>query len=125
MDVNQLAQTALEIILPVLAALAVEYIRRAMGTEKMKKVQEELATKQDLAATAVQFAQQAYGDLGGPERYEKAAQWLSDVAVKQGIKLSSDEIQGLIESAVLVAKDAFSEEWQKAVMAPTVGSQTS
>lgn len=67
----QLAYDALSVLVPVLAALAVEYLRRRLGTEKMRRIQEELATKQELAALAVRFAQQCWASSPGPERCPK------------------------------------------------------
>lgn len=111
--IMQLAFDALSILIPALAALAVEYLRRRLGTEKMRKIQEELAAKQNLASLAVRFAQQAYKDLHGPEKYQKAAEWLAARAAEHGIKLTADEVKGLIEAALRTFKDEFGEEWAK------------
>lgn len=72
-----LAGDLLAILIPILAGLAVEYLRRRLGTEKMKRVQEELNAKQDLALIAIRFAEQVYKDLHGEEKYQKAAEWLA------------------------------------------------
>jgi len=56
----KLAYDILSILVPVLVAMAVEYIRRRLGYEKMKKIQEEIITKQNLAVLAVRFVEQAY-----------------------------------------------------------------
>ena len=111
----QLAYDILAILIPVLAALAVEYIRRRLGTEKMRKVQEELAAKQELATLAVRFVEQVYKDLHGPDKYQKAAEWLAARAQEHGLKLTADEIKGLIEAALRQLKDAFGNEWAKQV----------
>lgn len=109
----QLAYDALSVLVPVLAALAVEYLRRRLGTEKMRRIQEELATKQELAALAVRFAQQCWASSPGPERYQKAAEWLASRATERGLKVTPDEVKGLIEAALRMAKDQFGEEWGK------------
>lgn len=114
MDVNQLAQTVLAWLLPVLAALAVEYLRRMIGTEKMAKVQAELEAKRDLAELAVRFVEQAYVKYGGADKFNTACQWLSDRAKEKGIKISQDEIEGLIEGSLRLIKDEFGEAWAKA-----------
>ncbi|WP_018086494.1 phage holin [Desulfurispora thermophila] len=111
----QLAYDILAILIPALAALAVEYIRRRLGTEKMRKVQEELAAKQELATLAVRFVEQVYKDLHGPDKYQKAAEWLAARAQEHGLKLTADEIKGLIEAALRQLKDAFGNEWAKQV----------
>ena len=109
----QLAYDILAILIPVLAALAVEYIRRRLGTEKMRKVQEELAAKQELATLAVRFVEQVYKDLHGPDKYQKAAEWLAARAREQGLLLTAAEIKGLIEAALRAFKDEFGEGWAK------------
>lgn len=109
----QLAYDLLAILIPALAALAVEYLRRRLGTEKVKRIQEELAAKQELATMAVRFVEQVYRDLHGEEKYNKAAEWLAARAREQGLKLTADEIKGLIEAALRQLKDAFGNEWAK------------
>lgn len=111
--IMQLAFDVLSILIPALAALTVEYIRRRLGTEKLKRIQEELATKQELAALAVRFAQQCWASSPGPERYQKAAEWLASRATERGLKVTPDEVKGLIEAALRMAKDQFGEEWGK------------
>lgn len=106
-----LAYDATAIILPVLAALVVELIRRKLGLEKMKKIQEELQAKQELAALAVRFAEQAYKDLHGEDKYNQAADWLAARARERGIKITSSEIKGLVEAALRAFKDEFGEQW--------------
>lgn len=111
----QLAYDLLAILIPTLAALAVEYLRRRLGTERVKRIQEELATKQELAILAVRFVEQVYKDLHGPDKYQKAAEWLAARAQEHGLKLTADEIKGLIEAALRQLKDAFGNEWAKQV----------
>lgn len=109
----QLAYDLLAILIPALAALAVEYLRRRLGTEKVKRIQEELAAKQELATLAVRFAEQVYRDLHGPDKYQKAAEWLAARAGELGLKVTPEEIKGLIEAALRAFKDEFGEEWAK------------
>jgi LL-H family phage holin len=109
----QLAYDLLAILIPALVALAVEYLRRRLGTEKMRKIQEELSAKKELATLAVRFVEQVYRDLHGEEKYNKAAEWLVEQAGKIGLKLTPEEVKGLIEAALRELKDAFGEEWAK------------
>lgn len=113
--VLNLAYDVLAILVPVLAALVVELIRRKLGIEKMNNIQKELQAKQELATLAVSFVQQVYDELDGPEKYDLAADWLVEQAQARGIKLSSQEIKGLIESSLRMFKDTFGEEWAKQV----------
>lgn len=109
-----LAYDLLAILIPVLAGFIIEFIRRRLGVEKMKRIQEELATKQELAALAVRFVEQVYRDLHGEQKYQKAAEWLAARAGELGLKVTPQEIKGLIEAALRAFKDEFGEEWAKA-----------
>lgn len=109
----KIATDALAILIPAIVALLAELLRRRIGTERVRRIQEELAAKHDLAVLAVRFAQQAYRDLGGQERAGKAANWLATQAAARGIPITEHEIQGLIEAALRGIKDEFGEEWAK------------
>jgi len=110
-----LAGNLLAILIPILVGFIMEYLRRKLGTEKMKRIQEELAAKQELALLAVRFVEQVYIDLRGEEKYQKSAEWLVVQAAKVGLKLTADEVKGLIEAALRELKDAFGNEWAKQV----------
>lgn len=102
---NTIAVNAMVYLIPILAGLLVEYVRRKIGNERITKIQGELATKKELADTAVKFAQQVYWELDGPKRFAEATTWLSEQAGKLGLKMTDSEIKGLIESAVKAMKD--------------------
>lgn len=89
----------------------IAFLKQKYGTETLKKVQYELETKKELASLAVKFAEQAYANLEGYEKYDKAVGWLTAQANKSGLKFTDDEIEGLIESALRTIKDSFGEEW--------------
>ena len=109
----RLAYDAFLILLPVLAAMLVEWLRRRLGLEKMQRIQKELETKQELAGLAVRLVEQSYQDLKGEEKYNQAADWLVTQAQQRGINITADEVKGLIEAAIRTAKDIFGEEWAK------------
>lgn len=108
-----LAYDTFLVLLPVLAAMLVEWLRRRLGLEKMQRIQKELETKQELAGLAVRLVEQSYNDLQGEEKYNQAAEWLVTQAQQRGINITADEVKGLIEAAVRTAKDIFGEEWAK------------
>lgn len=110
------AYDAFLILLPVLAAMVVEWLRRRLGVEKMQKIQKELETKQELAGLAVRLVEQSYQDLKGEDKYNQAADWLVTQAKQRGINITADEVKGLIEAAVRTTKDIFGEEWAKQVV---------
>lgn len=114
-QIISLAYDLLSILLPLLAIAMVELIRRRLGTERMRMIQKELEAKHDLAALAVRFAEQAYRDYKGDEKFNAAADWLADRLTEKGIKISTAEITGLIEAALRSFKDEFGEQWAKEV----------
>ncbi|MEN6325769.1 MAG: phage holin [Syntrophomonas sp.] len=112
-----LCYDALGILIPALCLIVIELIRRKLGLEKMKKIQAELETKQELANLAVQFAEQGYKEMHGQEKYNRAAEWLAARARERGIKVTADEIKGLIEAALRSLKDEFGDQWANQVEA--------
>lgn len=110
-----IAYNVLVVLITVAAGYAVAWLRKKLGVEKMRGIQEELTTKQVLAEAAVRFVEQAYTDLHGQDKYQKAADWLAKVASDKGIKITADEVKGLIESSLRLMKDKFGEEWANAV----------
>ena len=114
--VMKLAFDLLLLLITAGVALAVELIRRKLGTEKMRKIQTELEMKQELALLAVKAVEQLWGGvLHGEEKVTKATEFISEQAAKVGLSISSEEIRTLIEWAVRTMKDEFGEEWAKAV----------
>jgi len=102
------------------AALLVEWLRRKLGEQKLRRIAQELAAKQELATLAVRFVEQAYKDLHGPAKLQAASEWLAARAAEHGLKLQPDEIRGLIEAALRAIKDEFGEEWAKVTQTHTV-----
>jgi LL-H family phage holin len=102
---------SLALLIPVLIGLLAEYVRRKIGIERLKAIQEELVTKQDLAMIAVQFIEQAYYKSDGPTKLNEAMLWFIQEAGKRGIKVTDEEVRGLIEASLRAIKDALGEEW--------------
>lgn len=115
----------LVLLATVAAGYAVAWFRKRLGVEGMKRIEAELAAKQELAALAVRFVEQVYKDLHGEEKYNKAAEWLVAQAAKVGLKLTPEEVKGLIEAALRELKDAFGNEWAKVVNENAVSQNAS
>jgi len=107
----QLLIDVIAVLVPVLVGYIVAWIQKRLGAEKIQQIKQELETKQELARIAVQFVQQAYKDMGGAEKYEKAAEWLSNMATQLGLQLSAEEIKALIEAALKQLKAEFGTAW--------------
>lgn len=100
---------ALGILVPALCAMAIELLRRRLGLEKIKRIQEELQAKRQLATLAIKFVEQAYTDLHGQDKYNQAAKWLSARIQERGLQVTSDEVKGLIEATLKAIKDELGE----------------
>ena len=111
--VTNLAYDLLILLATAAAALLIAWLKKRLGVEGVNKVKAELEAKQELATLAVRFVEQVYKDLHGPDKYQKAAEWLAARAQEHGLKLTADEIKGLIEAALRELKDAFGNEWAK------------
>ncbi len=109
--VTNLLYNVLVLLATVAAAFAVAWLKKRLGFEKLKEIDAALSTKQQLAAVAVAFVEQAYKEMDGGDKYDLAAKWLADQAENLGIKLTADEIKGLIEAALRAFKDEFGEQW--------------
>lgn len=109
-------ENLLMIIVAVVASYAVALIRKRLGVEGMQKFEIELALKQELAVIAVRFVEQAFRDFKGDEKYNMAADWISDRASEKGIKITPAETKGLIEAALRAFRDEFGESWSKEVV---------
>jgi len=112
--VLRLAYDILAILITVAVALLIGWLKKKLGIEGIKKVQEELTAKQELALLAVKAVEQLWGGvLHGDEKVQKATEFISEQAAKVGLAISPEEIRTLIEWAVRTLKDEFGEAWGK------------
>ena len=70
---------------------------------------ESLLEKEELAAMAVRFAEQAYKEAMGPEKYKYAKEWLTGQLQIRGLDVQQSELEGLIEAAVAEFKQGWRE----------------
>ena len=61
------------LLVAVLAGLLAAWLKKRLGVEGLKKLREELEAKRELAEVAVRFVEQAYKQLHGQEKFERAA----------------------------------------------------
>lgn len=112
--VLRLAYDILAILITVAVALLIGWLKKKLAIEGIKKVQEELTAKQELALLAVKAVEQLWGGvLHGDEKVQKATEIISEQAAKVGLAISPEEIRTLIEWAVRTLKDEFGEAWGK------------
>jgi len=91
--IQQVLLMVITAMVPVLTAVVVSYLNRKGIMAAMKE-------KRVLVEKGVAFAEQAYSDLGGPEKYDLALAWIVDRLNDMKIPYSIAELEGLIEAAV-------------------------
>ena len=98
---NEILNQFIQILLPILATFLTGLFTY-IGN-RLKKVYEEKVNNETAKAVvedAVKFVEQVYTDLSGKEKLQKATEQVSEVLQSKGIKITSAEINMLIESAV-------------------------
>lgn len=114
MDWTEILNQLINILLPVLATFITgvfTYIGTKIKAVYEQKVQTETAEK--VVMNVVKCIQQAYADLEGPAKLEKAISEASLILKHKGIILTETEIRMLIESAVYGLKQAAMKEQEK------------
>jgi hypothetical protein len=111
-DITLLLNELLKVLVVGGAGMLIAILKKHLGIAGMEKIEKELKTKSAYATLAVQFVEQAYKDLHGKEKFEKAADWLSDQLGKVGLEVDEDDLKGLIESALKNAQAEFKKDWQ-------------
>lgn len=108
---TEILNQVLGIILPALATLLATWF--AVLGNKMKNTYEQrinTQVKQDVVNATVQYVQQVYVALEGPEKLQKAIEQASAILQEKGIKVSEVELNMLIESSVYGLKQGLTEQ---------------
>lgn len=100
---NEIFDTILNTyLIPALATLIsgfITWIGAKIKSKYEEKCNNELIN--NIVKQAVEFAEQKYKDLKGSEKYEKAVEKAVSVLSSKNINVTEDEIEMLVESAVL------------------------
>jgi len=104
MDYTELVYNLLLLLIttfvPILGAVTFSYLRR-------KGLVETIKAKEKLVEKGVAFAEQAYWDLEGPDKYNRAIDWIAGQFYAAGIKFDEKDVKGLIEAAVYKMQEAW------------------
>lgn len=103
-------QEILMILVTAGVAFFVAFLKKKLGVEKIKKLQQESEFIKQIVLAGVQYAEQRYKS---GEKLDKAAEWITARLNERGIKISQEEVEGLIEATLRQLKDQFGEEWSK------------
>jgi hypothetical protein len=110
---TQLLQDLLYALVSLIIGFGVSLLHKYNGSAKLQKIQQELATHEDLAKGVILAVQSIYTDLNGGAKLDQATKMLSSKLDSVGIKLSAVDIRGLIESTLVKAKSEFQDAWSK------------
>lgn len=101
----EVLQSLLYIVVMVVAPFVAKYFREKSESEKFNRILE-------YSRIAVEMAEKYYKEYGGEEKYFYASSWLANRASKIGIKLTDEEIRGLIESTLKHIEIEFGDVWK-------------
>jgi hypothetical protein len=109
-----LLYTVISAGIPCLIGALFAAVKHFIGAQKMAKLISTLQTKSHLANEAVLFAEDAFKELGGPQKLESAKANLIGRLNSCGVPITLDEADTLIRSAYMTAKGSFDAEVAKA-----------
>lgn len=102
--VNSLIHTLMPYVITIVGALA-GYVAVSIKNKLDEKLNTD--TKRTIAKQTVQYVQQVYQTLNGPEKLNKAINTFVELLNEKGIKVTEVETRVLIESAVKSFKDSW------------------
>lgn len=95
----------MEVVMPAVLQLAGTVLMVGAGilgyqVKKLYNKYIDTQTKKDVIETTVQYVEQVYKDIHGEEKLAKAVERASQILNEQGIIVSVDELETLIEATV-------------------------
>lgn len=101
----------LMILITIGVGFLVAYLKKKLGVEKLRKIQKESEFIKEVVTIGVKYAEQKYSS---GEKLDAATEWITTRLNEKGIKISKEEVEGLIESTIRDIKDEFGENWANA-----------
>lgn len=104
----------MEVVMPAVLQLAGTVLMVGAGilgyqVKKLCNNYIDTQTKKDVVETTVQYVEQVFTDIHGPEKLDMAIDRASALLAEQGINVSATELETLIEAAV----NGFNGGWSK------------
>lgn len=97
-------QVVLDLLFAVIVGVGFWVIKHAVTYLKDK-------IKREYADRAVQFVEQVCIDVKGTDKYNEAVKWFVERMSTYRIKVTEEEIKGLIESALFRLKNEYNKQW--------------
>lgn len=108
---EQIAPLFNQLLLTVLTALFTYLGYKVKKFIEKKEIQEALNNNQELAMMSIKYVEQVGEHLANSEKLRLAKTKLVEIAGNQGVTIQENELDVLIESALLSFKDGFSREF--------------
>lgn len=111
--VSELIINIIYLLILIIGTLFVAFLKKIVGTEKLKNIKELAEVKEWYIKHAVLFVQQVYKDLDGDEKFNIAFSWVINLFEENSISISEDELKGMIESSLKELKKIYGEAWEE------------
>lgn len=93
--------SALALLITLLANNIREWMKENRDNKTLQNITSRLAANKEIVAVAVHFAEQAYRDLDGPEKLERAKDRAIAMLQEKGLPVNENEVDMLIEAIIL------------------------
>ncbi|MCP1357742.1 phage holin [Aneurinibacillus migulanus] len=107
MNTQTILNDVVQALYPLVLALVSYGMHQLTQYIKSKKSLNQALQKDGWAYKGVILAEQSFECLGGYGKYQKAAEYISNMCKKHGVKISDKELEGLIETALTQFKKDF------------------
>lgn len=102
----------LMVIATVGAGFLVAFLKKKLGVEKLRKLQQESEFIKEVVKAGVQYAEQRFST---GEKLDEAVNWITSTLNAKGFIVTTQEVEGLIEATIRQFKDEFGENWGREV----------
>lgn len=89
------------------------YLHKKLGIEKLKEVKSTIENKQQIVDLAVLFAQEAFKNLEGEDKFREVYVYASKKFKELGLNISGNELEVLIDSSVKRFRKEFGKSWKE------------
>ncbi len=101
----------ISVLVPILIAILANNMKNYAQNQKLVRMKQIIENKQLIAKDTVLFAQQVFKDCDGETRYHAAMEVLSSKLKRYGIRVSEEELDELIHTALKAVKKEFYGVW--------------
>lgn len=98
-----------------LSYFIIVFLKKKIGLENLKKIENEYFINQELAKSVVLYVQKTLGNASNEIKFNEACIALSEILSKKGIILTETEMKVLIESALKMFKKQFGDAWKEEI----------